>query len=163
LYQQLQRYPQEMIPIFDMVANQIFDEKREEREEFDDGTGTPPRAIQTRPYHLKEITNMRDLNPSDIDQLITVSGMITRVGGIVPDLKQGRSRLLCLLRHLSLPLLELLVQTTPLSCDLSLRPFTSCAHFCCHALLINNLFYSSLSFAHQLSSSAPRAEPPARY
>ena len=78
-----------MIPIFDMVANQIFNEKREDRGEFDDGTGTPPRAIQTRPYHLKDITNMRDLNPSDIDQLITVSGMITRVGGIVPDLKQG--------------------------------------------------------------------------
>ena len=30
---------------------------------------------------------MRDLNPTDIDAMVSIRGMVTRVSGIIPDLK----------------------------------------------------------------------------
>ncbi|ORY76778.1 MCM-domain-containing protein [Neocallimastix californiae] len=59
LYHQLIRYPQEIIPIMDHV----------------------------RPYNIGKSVNMRDLNPSDIDQLVTIKGLLIRVTPIIPDLQ----------------------------------------------------------------------------
>ena len=44
-------------------------------------------AVQVRTYNLRTVKNMRDLDPSDIDQMVSVRGMVTRVSGIMPDLK----------------------------------------------------------------------------
>lgn len=33
---------------------------------------------------------MRDLDPEDIDKLITIRGMITRTSSVIPDLKKGK-------------------------------------------------------------------------
>ena len=45
-----------------------------------------------RTFNLEETKRMRDLNPSDVDQLVCVRGMVTRVTPIIPDLKQARQR-----------------------------------------------------------------------
>jgi len=85
LYKQLVAYPQEIIPIFDIVINLeinsmardlSFNADREEEVQ-----------IQVRTYNLLQTKNMRDLNPTDIDAMVSIRGMVTRVSGILPDLK----------------------------------------------------------------------------
>ena len=43
--------------------------------------------LQTKPHNLVETKVIRDLNPSDINKLISVSGMITRTSNVIPDLR----------------------------------------------------------------------------
>lgn len=42
-------------------------------------------TLQARIYNLLEIKVIRDLNPSDINRMIAVSGMVTRTSGVIPD------------------------------------------------------------------------------
>ncbi|KAI8817905.1 MCM2/3/5 family-domain-containing protein [Fimicolochytrium jonesii] len=78
LYHQLQRYPQEVIPLMDHVLSEIA------REMFDDF----PEGVQmrVRPFNLERSVNLRQLNPSDIDQLVTVKGILIRSSPLIPDL-----------------------------------------------------------------------------
>jgi DNA replication licensing factor MCM4 len=41
--------------------------------------------VQSRIYNLREAKVIRDLNPADINKLISVSGMVTRTSGVIPD------------------------------------------------------------------------------
>eukprot|EP00002_Diphylleia_rotans_P018917 TRINITY_DN3657_c0_g2_i2.p1 TRINITY_DN3657_c0_g2~~TRINITY_DN3657_c0_g2_i2.p1 ORF type:complete len:875 (-),score=175.55 TRINITY_DN3657_c0_g2_i2:279-2903(-) len=81
LYRQLVAYPQEIIPIFDMVLHEYL-KKNFEWQDKD-------RRVQVRTFNLQHSKNMRDLNPSDIDQMVSIRGMATRVSGVMPDLKQA--------------------------------------------------------------------------
>lgn len=45
--------------------------------------------MQVRPFNLQQVHKLRDLDPSHIDQLVAVQGMVTRVSPVIPDLKQG--------------------------------------------------------------------------
>lgn len=42
-------------------------------------------GLQSRIYNLRETKVIRDLNPADINKLISVSGMVTRTSGVIPD------------------------------------------------------------------------------
>lgn len=87
LYDQLIRYPQEVIPIFDLTVYTLSTEL----------AGSPPdRRFQVRPFNLfgRDRKQMRDLNPSDIDRLISLTGMVTRLSTVVPDMKEGFFRCL---------------------------------------------------------------------
>ena len=44
-----------------------------------------PVYTQVRPFNLKENKVIRDLNPDDMNTLISVSGMVTRTSSIIPD------------------------------------------------------------------------------
>ena len=48
-----------------------------------------PTAFQVRIFNLETVKAMRDLNPKDIDTLVSVQGMVVRASGIQPDLKQA--------------------------------------------------------------------------
>lgn len=81
MYRDLVRYPQEMIPIFDLCVYEEFqrlfgDEASEKR-------------FQVRIFNLESVKAMRDLNPKDIDTLVAVQGMVVRASAIQPDLKQA--------------------------------------------------------------------------
>ena len=78
LYMQLIAYPQELIPIFDLVINDLAADSMDLQS-----------RIQVRTFNLKERKHMRDLNPQDIDQMVSVRGMISRTSGVIPDLKQA--------------------------------------------------------------------------
>ena len=79
-------YPQEIIPIFDVVTNEYYADAvlGEETDEF--------QQIQVRTFGLKEVKPLRDLNPCDIDTMVCVRGMVTRTSSIIPDLKQALFR-----------------------------------------------------------------------
>ncbi len=38
---------------------------------------------------MKKTKNMRTLNPEDIDQLITISGMVIRISQLIPEMREG--------------------------------------------------------------------------
>jgi DNA replication licensing factor MCM4 len=81
LYKQLICYPQEVIPAFDTALNELYFSK------FPDDM--LPHQIQVRPFNVDRITSMRSLNPTDIDQMITMTGMITRLSNIIPEMEEA--------------------------------------------------------------------------
>ncbi|KAK6019739.1 MCM2/3/5 family protein, partial [Ostertagia ostertagi] len=56
----------DVIPYLDMTVNEIYQEK------YNRALATP---IELRPFNADKTRNMRSLNPCDIDQLITITGM----------------------------------------------------------------------------------------
>merc|ERR1719412_2233508 len=81
LYRQLVCYPQEVIPTFDMAVGEVFNQK------FPD---TDLRhQIQVRPFNADKTANMRSLDPQDIDQLITVTGMVIRSSNLIPEMAEA--------------------------------------------------------------------------
>lgn len=91
LYFQLVRYPQEVIPIFDMELTKEYNRITSDlsAEESVEAGHIPKRSVQCRPFNLLKPSPMRDLDPSDIDQLIRIRGMVIRCSPIIPDIKMG--------------------------------------------------------------------------
>ncbi|KAK2576633.1 hypothetical protein KPH14_005299 [Odynerus spinipes] len=81
LYRQLICYPQEVIPTMDMAANEMFFERYP--------AAVLEHQIQVRPFNVTRTKSMRLLNPEDIDQLITVSGMVIRTSNIMPEMREA--------------------------------------------------------------------------
>lgn len=81
LYRQLVCYPQEVVPTFDMAVNEMFFEKYPD--------ASLQHQIQVRPYNADKTKNMRSLNPEDIDQLITIGGMVVRSSNIIPEMREA--------------------------------------------------------------------------
>lgn len=81
LYRQLICYPQEVIPTFDMAVNEMFFERYP--------AAILDHQIQVRPFNAERTRNMRSLNPDDIDQLITISGMVIRTSNIIPEMREA--------------------------------------------------------------------------
>ncbi|KAJ1893867.1 MCM DNA helicase complex subunit, partial [Kickxella alabastrina] len=73
LYRQLVNYPEEVVPIMDYVLTELF------MEHFPDADMDLAQSdLKVRPYNLTATTNMRELNPSDIDKMVSVRGMLIR-------------------------------------------------------------------------------------
>lgn len=81
LYRQLINYPQEVIPTFDMAINELFFDKFP--------AAVLEHQIQIRPYNAEKTRNMRSLNPEDIDQLISISGMVIRLSPLIPEMREA--------------------------------------------------------------------------
>ncbi|CAG0905337.1 unnamed protein product [Cyprideis torosa] len=81
LYRQLVNYPQEVIPIFDMATNELFFELYPET--------NLQHQIQVRPFNAEQTKNMRLLNPEDIDQLVTITGMVIRSSNLIPEMREA--------------------------------------------------------------------------
>ncbi|CAH1778811.1 unnamed protein product [Owenia fusiformis] len=81
LYRQLYNYPQEVIPTFDMAVNELFFDRYPD--------SALPHQIQVRPYNVDKTKNMRALNPEDIDQLITINGLVIRTSYLIPEMREA--------------------------------------------------------------------------
>lgn len=99
LFKKLVLYPQEVIPIFDIVIQnyiaKLKEEKAEKQEERVTGFSsrdspqmvscpllsslapTTEIQIQVRTFNLPEKKSMRDLNPQDINKLVAVKGILS--------------------------------------------------------------------------------------
>ena len=108
---QLIRYPQEMVPIMDQVLkDEMLEMAYEDQKESRDGMGgdmglaeielMETKLYKVRPYGAEAI-NMRDLNPADIDKLVTVRGLVIRATPIIPEMKQAFFR--CLVCNHTVP------------------------------------------------------------
>ncbi|KAI0998622.1 DNA replication licensing factor [Podosphaera aphanis] len=47
------------------------------------------RSYRVRPFGLDKTVNMRDLNPSDVDKIIAIKGLVIRTTPIIPDMKDA--------------------------------------------------------------------------
>ncbi|CAH6722634.1 DNA replication licensing factor Mcm4p [[Candida] jaroonii] len=92
LYYQLLNYPQEVIPIMDQTIKDCMVSLVMDDNGFDT-TGTNIDDIETniytvRPYNINIVEKgMRDLNPNDIDKLVSVKGLVLRSTAVIPDMK----------------------------------------------------------------------------
>lgn len=82
LYFQMLRFPQEIIPIADFVLRDVFQDMFPEVDLQDT-------VMTVRPFNTGRVVNMRELDPADIDQLVTVKGLLTRSSPVIPDMKTG--------------------------------------------------------------------------
>lgn len=46
-------------------------------------------ALQANVFNLRQKKVIRDLNPEDIEQLVSVSGMVTRCSNIIPEIRRA--------------------------------------------------------------------------
>ncbi|ONK69860.1 uncharacterized protein A4U43_C05F27540 [Asparagus officinalis] len=84
LYGKMVRYPLEVLAIFDIVLMDLVARIDPLFEKH----------IQTRIYNLKSSVSMRNLNPSDIEKMVSVKGMIIRSSSIIPEVKEAIFRCL---------------------------------------------------------------------
>ncbi|PMD60635.1 MCM-domain-containing protein [Hyaloscypha bicolor E] len=47
------------------------------------------RSYRVRPFGLDSTVNMRDLNPSDVDRIVAIKGLVIRTTPIIPDMKDA--------------------------------------------------------------------------
>ncbi|KAI9502304.1 MCM DNA helicase complex subunit [Coemansia spiralis] len=89
LYKQLANYPEEVVPIMDYVLTELY------MEQFPDADVELAQSdLKVRPYNLSNSINMRDLNPSDIDKLVSIRGMLIRSSSVIPDMERAFFRCL---------------------------------------------------------------------
>ena len=81
LYTNLVCYPQEVIPALDVAVNEMFFEKYP--------AAVLEHQIQVRPFNVSRTKSMRGLNPEDIDQLLTISGMVIRTTNLIPEMREA--------------------------------------------------------------------------
>lgn len=92
LYYQLLNYPQEVIPIMDQTTKDCMVSLVMDNNGFDTGH-TNVDEIETniytvRPYNINAVERgMRELNPNDIDKLVSVKGLVLRATAVIPDMK----------------------------------------------------------------------------
>lgn len=92
MYRKVVAYPNELITVFDAVAEKIFSEAYP-----DEGAAIREKrrkGIQTRTYNLlhNHVQSMRDLNPKHISTLVAIRGMVIRASNIIPDIQRAMYR-----------------------------------------------------------------------
>ncbi|KAK6121468.1 hypothetical protein DH2020_044792 [Rehmannia glutinosa] len=84
LYIKMVRYPLEVLAIFDIVLMDMVNRINPLFEKL----------IQARIFNLKSSTSLRNLNPSDVEKMVSVKGMIIRCSSIIPEIKEAVFRCL---------------------------------------------------------------------
>jgi DNA replication licensing factor MCM4 len=91
LYRQIVDYPSDAIPIFDLVVSQVYQElfsygpegNRDEGEDHEDV------LLQVRPFNMRKIYRIRELDPNQIDQLVALRGIVIRCSDVIPEMKEA--------------------------------------------------------------------------
>ena len=110
LYGWLVDYPAEIVPLMDILLGRELEtlrdtlrlqqeerladaEARGDEQELESAAGilellpeVLPR-VQIRPFHLRNLSHMRELDPNCIDTLLSIRGMVVRTSPVIPDLK----------------------------------------------------------------------------
>ena len=99
LYHQLVHYPMELVPLMDIVVQRelrrlmSIESQQRNDDHGDNDVGLQPiPTVQVRPFNLKEVSNLRCLDPVAMDSLVCLKGMIVRCSPIIPDLKVAHFR-----------------------------------------------------------------------
>ncbi|AAS51895.2 ADL026Wp [Eremothecium gossypii ATCC 10895] len=90
LYHQLLNYPQEVISIMDQAVKDCMVQLAVD---IDGAEGNEnlieveSKIYKIRPYNLDSERGMRELNPNDIDKLVSIKGLVLRSTPVIPDMK----------------------------------------------------------------------------
>ncbi|KAI8997404.1 MCM2/3/5 family-domain-containing protein [Pilobolus umbonatus] len=88
LFDQLVKYPQEIIPLMDHTVTEFALSIRSTDDLEQDF------RLKVRPFNLGTVVNMRDLDPQNVDQLITIKGLMIRASPVIPDMRTAFFRCL---------------------------------------------------------------------
>ena len=84
IYDQVIAYPQEIVlNVMDFVVSSVFQDL------FRDRTGVEDIVFKVRPFNLGQTINLRELDPKDIDKLVSIKGFVLRISSPIPELKIG--------------------------------------------------------------------------
>ena len=83
-YHQMVSYPMEIVPLMDLLVQRELERLAAD---WDEETRGPLPRVQVRPYNLRQVSNLRSLDPVSLDSLVSIQGMIVRCSPIIPDLK----------------------------------------------------------------------------
>lgn len=72
-------YPQEIIPIFQNCLNEIYMEKFLEQ----------PESITIRPYNIGRQLCIRNIDPNEIDKIVSITGMVVRSSSVIPEIRRA--------------------------------------------------------------------------
>lgn len=87
LYQQLQDYPQEVIPIMDQTIKDCMVQLVLDNDLDFNISEIEGSIYKARPHNVSTQKDMRELNPEDIDRLVSVKGIVLRTTSVIPDMK----------------------------------------------------------------------------
>lgn len=87
-------YPQEVIPIMDQTIKDCLISLIIDDPNFEDSDENSKlineiesKIYKVRPFNINNRKGMRELNPSDIDKLVSIKGLVIRSTPIIPDMK----------------------------------------------------------------------------
>jgi len=94
LYKQLEDYPADVIPIFDLVALSVY---KDMHMGYSNNMGVDSNVenieneqiIQVRPFNMQKSLHIRDLDPKFIDKLISLKGIVIRTSDTIPEMKEA--------------------------------------------------------------------------
>ena len=88
LYDQLIKYPAETVEIIDMCVYEEFQLILDnvEQETGEDVSAQREVNINVRLFNLKELSKMRNLDPTDISTMVAIKGMVTRTSDVIPSM-----------------------------------------------------------------------------
>ena len=98
LYRQIEDYPSDIIPIFDLVVTQVYKEldmyniggqAEHDADQFMGNDELNDQIIQVRPHNLRRVFRIRELGPSHIEKLVSLRGIVIRNSDIVPEMKEA--------------------------------------------------------------------------
>lgn len=87
LYQQLQDYPQEVIPIMDQTVKDCMVQLVMDNDLDFEISEIEGSIYKVRPFNVSTQKDMRELNPDDIDRLVSIKGIVIRSTPVIPDMK----------------------------------------------------------------------------
>ncbi|ODV78214.1 MCM-domain-containing protein [Suhomyces tanzawaensis NRRL Y-17324] len=88
LFHQLINYPQEVIPIMDQTVKDCMIQTAADAADTAALDRIETAVYTIRPYNVNLVAKgMRELNPNDIDKLVSVKGLTLRSTSIIPDMK----------------------------------------------------------------------------
>ena len=82
LYNKLVNFPQEVVPIADLAVHELYLRLHPES----DGEELGGKRFTVRCFNLGREDRLRDLDPNDINKLVSIKGMVTRTSSVIPDL-----------------------------------------------------------------------------
>ena len=107
LYRQIENYPTDIIPIFDLVVTALYKELYQYRNNApgnmngdingvsDNVNGGPGGEedhgpiIQVRPFNMRTQHRIRDLDPTQIDKMVSIKGIVIRNSDVIPEMKEA--------------------------------------------------------------------------
>ena len=81
LYSKLLNFPQEVVPIADLAVHELYQRLHPDSDEDLGG-----KRFTVRCFKLDRDDRLRDLDPNDINKLVSIRGMVTRTSSVIPDL-----------------------------------------------------------------------------
>lgn len=103
-YRALVSYPENLVAVFDHVANDLFGQNHPEAGEAIQARRRE--ALHVRCYNLaaEHVHAMRSINPVHITSMMAVRGMVIRASPVIPDIQKAMYRCSKCSRHVEAPI-----------------------------------------------------------